>query len=151
MRLQEVMSTPVETITKDTSVAEARTAMKRAGIHHLVVGRGKSLIGVISSHDISRALATDPVSEWMSGKPLAVTSRTTVREAANLLRGRNIGCLPVVEGDELVGIVTISDLLELLGRGAERPSPQSTRWTLKSRGPRKSVPGPGRQGLQYHR
>jgi CBS domain len=69
MRLQEVMSTAVETITADTSVAEAKTRMKREGIHHLVIGRGKRLIGVISSRDLSAALATAPVAELVAGKP----------------------------------------------------------------------------------
>jgi acetoin utilization protein AcuB len=41
---------------------------------------------------------------------------TTVREAANLLRGRHIGCLPIVEDGRLVGIVTVADLLDLLAR-----------------------------------
>ncbi len=44
----------------------------------------------------------------------------TTKEAANLMRGHIIGCLPIVEGDELVGIVTISDLLELLGKGVHK-------------------------------
>ena len=57
----------------------------------------------------------------------------TVREAANLLRGRSIGCLPVFDGDQLAGIVTTSDLLELIGRGVERPVAESTRWTLGRR------------------
>jgi acetoin utilization protein AcuB len=151
MRLQEIMSTTVETITPDTSVAEAKTRMKREGIHHLVIGRGKRLIGVISSRDLSAALATAPVAELVAGKPVTATPKTTVREAANLLRGRNIGCLPVTEDAAVVGIVTVSDLLELLGKGAERPTPRSTRWTLKGRGPRKTRPGPGRERLEYGR
>ena len=45
--------------------------------------------------------------------------------AANLMRGRTIGCVPVVEGRRLVGIVTASDLLQLLGRGIDRRAPAS--------------------------
>jgi len=61
----------------------------------------------------------------------------TLRQAANLLRGRTIGCLPVVEGGELVGILTTTDLLELIGRGAEKPVAKGKRWVLKGRGPRR--------------
>jgi acetoin utilization protein AcuB len=69
----------------------------------------------------------------------------TVRQAANLLRGRTIGCLPVVEDGAILGIVTTIDLLELIGRGAERPVPKTRRWVLKDRGPRrKPVAGRGR-------
>jgi acetoin utilization protein AcuB len=61
----------------------------------------------------------------------------TLRQAANRMRGRSIGCLPVVEGDDLVGIVTTTDLLELLGRGLTRvPVKGRGRPTLATRGPR---------------
>ncbi len=53
-----------------------------------------------------------------------------MREAANLLRGRAIGCLPVVSGERIVGIVTITDLLELIGRGQEKAVTQKERRTL---------------------
>ncbi len=66
----------------------------------------------------------------------------TLRKAANLLRGRTIGCLPVMQDHELVGIVTTTDLLELVGRGVERPTTKGKRWVMKGRGPRrKSVVG----------
>jgi CBS domain-containing protein len=45
----------------------------------------------------------------------------TVRTAANLMRGRKIDRLPVVDGERLVGVVTVADLLGLLGRGIDRP------------------------------
>jgi CBS domain-containing protein len=56
----------------------------------------------------------------MRPNPICVDPRTPVRRAANLLRGRSIGCLPVVDSGQLIGIVTISDVLELVGRGARR-------------------------------
>jgi acetoin utilization protein AcuB len=66
-----------------------------------------------------------------------------------LLRGRTIGCLPVTEDGKLVGIVTTTDLLEAVGRGAERPVSKGKRRILKSRGPRrKGVTG--RRGFASH-
>ena len=41
----------------------------------------------------------------------------SLKRAAELMRGNNIGCLPVVEGQQLVGIVTTADLLELIATG----------------------------------
>jgi CBS domain-containing protein len=64
-----------------------------------------------------------------------VSPTTTVRKAANLMRGRSIGCLVVTKRDRIVGIVTVADLLELVGRGADRPVASTTRWTLKHRAP----------------
>jgi acetoin utilization protein AcuB len=90
-------------------------------IHHLVVLDGKWIAGVVSSRDLKGAGDDTPIEEVMN--PIAVVAHpeTKLREAANLLRGHIIGCLPVVEGSKLVGIVTITDLLTLIGKGAERP------------------------------
>jgi CBS domain-containing protein len=74
-----------------------------------------------------------------------------VRVAHDLLRGRDIGCLPIVDRARPIGIVTISDVLELIGRGAERPILKTTRWTLRVRGPRKVEPSADRTRLTYRR
>ena len=138
MRMAEIMSSPVATVGPDESVGRALERMRIDGIHHLVVVDGKELIGVIGERDLSeRQHAGERVGERVIPPPVVVGPRTTVREAANLLRGRLLGCLPIVENDKLVGVVTISDLLELLGRGAIQPSPTAKRWTLKHRGPRR--------------
>jgi acetoin utilization protein AcuB len=114
--------------------------MQRNGIHHLVVCRGKDVVGVISTSDLPRRGAESrtvgTVTDAMSASVVTASPKTTLREAANLMRGNRIGCLPVVEAGKVVGIVTTSDLLDLVGRGAERPVARSTRWTLKDRGPR---------------
>jgi acetoin utilization protein AcuB len=74
----------------------------------------------------------------MTSNLATATPSMTVRQAANLLRGRTIGCLPVLEGGKPVGIVTTTDLLDLIGRGAERPIARSIRWTLRGRGVRRA-------------
>jgi CBS domain-containing protein len=125
--------------------------MKRQGIHHMVVTRGRRLEGVISARDIARVSPDEPVERFMSAPVVTASPSTTVKQAANLLRGRPVGCLPVVDAGRLAGMVTISDLLELLGKGAERPIPRSTSWTLRGRGPRKTRPTKDRRGLAYAR
>jgi CBS domain-containing protein len=70
----------------------------------------------------------------MTEKLVAATPEMTVREAANLMRGHAVNCLPVFNGrDRLRGIVTVVDLLELIGRGMERPA-KAERAVLKDRG-----------------
>jgi acetoin utilization protein AcuB len=113
--------------------------MRTAGIHHLVVLEGKTVAGIVSDRDIRNLKGDVPVSAVMSTRLATATPNTTVREAANILRGRTIGSLPLLEGGRLVGIVTIADLLTLIGRGAERPVAESTRWTLRKRGPRRKA------------
>jgi acetoin utilization protein AcuB len=76
----------------------------------------------------------------MSEDLVTASPQMTVRQAANLMRGRGIGCLAVIEGARPVGILTTTDLLELIGRGADRPIERSTRWTLRRRGARDAGP-----------
>jgi acetoin utilization protein AcuB len=137
MRLQEIMSKPVQTIGPDANAVEAAARMRLRGIHHLVVVRGADILGVVSQRDVVRAKSTESVAEVMAPRPVTATPETTVRQAANLLRGRGIGCLPVSDGRRVVGMVTVADLLTLIGKGAERPTPKGVRWTLLARGPRR--------------
>ena len=147
MRMREIMTETPECISPETSVADARATMRTAGIHHLVVREGKTIAGVVSERDMRNVNGAQAVSAVMSTKIATATPETTVREAANILRGRSVGSLPILERGRLVGIVTISDLLTLIGRGAERPVARSTRRTLSKRGPRRKMAQPATVGL----
>jgi acetoin utilization protein AcuB len=136
MRLFEIMSKDVHTASPAQSVTEALEEMRRRNIHHLVVVENGRAVGIVSSHDRGDGQAGREVRDVMHAPVVTAPPATTVREAANILRGRTIGCLPVSEDGRLVGIVTTSDLLELLGRGVERPVAESKRWTLGRRQPR---------------
>lgn len=142
MRIEDVMSRDVRTVSPGVVAGTARTMMEAKGMHHLVVQEGGKVVGVVSQRDLggrnaAALLRSRTVGELMTPRPVTVGPNDTVRRAANVLRGRGIGCLPVVdERDELVGIVTISDLLDLVGRDVEKPVVRSKRWTLKHRGPR---------------
>ena len=119
--------------------------MRRSRIHHLVVMADSQVVGVLSDRDAggrSGAVMRDRsrVSDLMSTSVVTVDSETTIRRMANLMRGRTIGCLPVVDGKRLVGIVTVTDLLELLGRGIDRPA-QPSRHGLHHRVPHRKQKG----------
>jgi acetoin utilization protein AcuB len=149
--MHEIMSSPVETIAPDATVAAAKARMKTQGIHHLVVGGRGQIRGVLSARELRGVDADTEVSAVMATEVVTAAPRDTIRVAANLLRGRGVGCLPIVERGRVVGMVTISDLLELLGKGVSRPVASSTRWTLKARGPRKARPSQDRRQLEYSR
>lgn len=148
MRIGQLMRTRVETISPRESAQAALERMRRARIRHLVVQDGPRIVGVISDRDTA-ALGSlgqvETVGELMSAPALTCSPSMTLRQASNLLRGRKIDCLPVVEGRKVVGIVTTTDLLESMGKGLERPVPKTRRWVLKDRGPRRRpVGGRGR-------
>ena len=121
MRLMEIMTTDVRTASATEDAEKAFQRMRNGRIRHLVVMDGRRVVGVLSEGDVggprgSAMRAGKTVGELMSGQAITASPTTTVRQAANLLRARNIGCLPVLEDGELAGIVTVTDVLELLGR-----------------------------------
>jgi CBS domain-containing protein len=77
----------------------------------------------------------------MTAPAVTVEPTTTVRQAANVMRGRSIGCLIVVESGHAIGIVTVSDLLELVGRGLDRGAVTTDRHTLNHRTPHRKSKG----------
>jgi acetoin utilization protein AcuB len=142
MRLMDIMETQVDTASPRGSLDAALTRMRARGIRHLVVTDDDRIVGVVSTRDIGRRPPPHAtVADVMTSRPVTARPTMTVRQAANLMRGRSLGCLPVVEQGRLRGIVTVSDLLDLIGRGAERPMSRGVRPILAKRGPRRK---PGR-------
>lgn len=141
MRVFEIMTEKVLTVPPSLPAAEAWQVMRAAGIHHLVVTAGKRLVGVLSDRDAggragAPVRAGKSVADLMTRGVVTVQARDTVVRAANLMHGRTIGCLPVVEKNKLVGIVTTSDLLEVIGAGGDR-RPRAQRRGLSHRVPHK--------------
>ena len=135
MRAAEIMTTDVQTVVPGMSAAEAWELMRRRRIHHLVVKSGSDVLGVLSDRDTAgpgaaAVRARSRVADLMTTPVVTTGPDTTVRGIANLMRGHTIGCLPITDRGRVLGIVTVSDLLTLLGRGVDRPS-AGRRATLK--------------------
>jgi CBS domain-containing protein len=136
MRVYEVMSKNVETVKPAVHASEAKTRMRQKKIHHLVVTQGTRLQGVVSERDLGgpklpKALGEWTVADLMSSPVVAVTTRTPIRRAATLMKGRSIGSLIVTSPNgKVAGIVTVADLLDLLAR---RPDHLSNRAVRKAR------------------
>lgn len=140
MRVQDVMTKDVRTVSPAMAADDAWNLMRERGIHHLVVTDGQRIAGIISERDIggrhgAPVRKNHTVGDLMSDRVVTVDPQTPVRKAANLMRGRSIGCVVVGDARRAVGIVTVADLLELIGRGANRPVGASTRWTIKHSAP----------------
>ena len=145
MRVSEFMSRDVEMVEERVPAPDAAERMRATRIRHLVVVRGREVRGVLSDRDLVGA-GERPVGQLMTEDPVLASPEDTVRQVANRLRGRRIGCLPVVDaGGRVVGIVTTTDILDLVGRGAERTVAESTRRDLTKRGPRRKRSGGGRR------
>ena len=142
MRIGEVMTRSVETARPGDAAGEAWERMRARKFHHLVVVDGRTVVGVVSERDLGgRAGASvregRTVGDLMSRGVHTARPDDTIKAAANKLRGHSLGCLPVMEKGRLVGLLTISDVLELVGRGSERPVERGKRYTLRNRGPKR--------------
>jgi len=119
MRLRDVMSVEVITVGADAPASVARATMRHHRIRHLVVVEHGRLVGIVSERDLggTRGAASTrdrSVRDLMAADPVSASPATTLRQAANLMRGRTVGCLLVLEGGRVVGIVTTTDLLDQL-------------------------------------
>jgi acetoin utilization protein AcuB len=66
--------------------------------------------------DYNRVFEATPITAAMTKNPITIAPDAPVRDAVNILYSKRVSALPVVDGDQLVGIVTISDMLGLLNQ-----------------------------------
>ena len=138
MRVYEVMSKGVETVKSAVLASEAKTRMRQNKIHHLVVTEGSELKGIVSDRDLGgpklpKVLGKWTVADLMTSPVITVTTRTPVRRAASLMRGRSIGSLVVTSANgKVAGIVTVADLLEQVARKPEHKSNRDKRRAVKT-------------------
>jgi CBS domain-containing protein len=128
MNVSDIMTLHPTTIASEVTLAEAVNVMREVGCHHLpVISAQKHLIGILSARDCEQALGESleksgpvvnlalanavPVSMVMTPAPIIVESDASAHEAARLMLEHYIGCLPVMRGETLIGIITRSDLL----------------------------------------
>jgi len=133
MLIRDIMKSPVVTIPPGTALADAYRTMQEGKIRHLAVVEGERLVGVVTDRDLRLAtsnLAPAPfppaslVAAVMRRDPVTADAGDPVEDAARTMRERRIGCLPIVDGERLVGIVTVVDLLDALLAltGVDKPS-----------------------------
>ena len=117
IQLRDIMTTEVLTTSAERSVAEVTSMMVKIRVGSAVVMEGSWLAGILTERDVLRAAASDsdltksPVSQWMTRNPRTATSDLPVGEAAELPLTNGFRHLPVVEGRELKGVVSIRDVL----------------------------------------
>lgn len=132
--VRDVMSRDVQVVRRNDELAVADTLMKQGRIRHLpVLDEDGAVCAVVSQRDLFRGallralgygsraedsmLRQVPVKAAMSGELHTTTPDTSLTEAAQVMMSRKIGCLPVIEADKLVGIVTEADFVRLVVEG----------------------------------
>jgi CBS domain-containing protein len=123
MRVSNLLTTKgrdVATISQERTVTDALHVLKERGIGALIVtGPTAPLVGIFSERDVVRALATRgeealqaKVSELMSTDVTTCDESTTVTELMGLMTERHIRHVPVVEEGNLVGMISIGDVVK---------------------------------------
>lgn len=117
--LQNKNNHEITTIAPDATVLEAITLMATKGIGAVVVVDAGKVVGILSERDYTRKVALmqrtsndTAVAEIMTGKVLSVSKSNTVDECLDLMTERHIRHLPVLENEELIGLVSIGDLVK---------------------------------------
>ena len=92
--------------------------LKRTGISGVPVVKGpqKKLIGIVTRKDILRQAEETQVALLMSSKPLTIRPDVTLNEAAEIMTKMNVRRLPVIDGENLVGILSVSDLVSAVAK-----------------------------------
>lgn len=127
--VRDIMSAEVTTLGRNDTLLLAKDIMNLGRIRHFPVVEDDELVGVVSQRDLYRAslgtvmqygekaqrafLESVAVKEIMVD-PISIGPDATVQDAARLMMEHKIGCLPVLEDDRLVGIVTETDMLQVV-------------------------------------
>jgi CBS domain-containing protein len=130
MKVVDIMQRNVTTMREDEALALARQLMLWRGIRHLPVMRAGRLVGILSERDLLSRVGSEPghlgiegsVADAMKGPVETIGPMASLADAAAKMSVKKLGCLPVVHEEELLGIVTSSDLL---GSIAQYPVPQA--------------------------
>jgi CBS domain-containing membrane protein len=130
LRVRDLMSKEVATLGRNDQLRLADDLMSQKRIRHLVVlGPDDEVAGIVSQRDLFRGALAKAlgygstaqqkvldlllVKEVMATEVTVVEAEAPLAAAARLLTEKKIGCLPVVEGEKLVGILTESDFVKL--------------------------------------
>ncbi|MCP4418125.1 MAG: CBS domain-containing protein [Chloroflexi bacterium] len=123
----DLMTIDPEIVHEDTSLREVVAVMNRTNIRQVLVVDGKKLIGIVTDRDVRLAVKSplttnEPLQRLellneftakncMTANPRTVTPETPIHKVAELMSMYKFGALPVEKDGELMGIITVTDLL----------------------------------------
>lgn len=123
LKVEQFMSTDLYTVHEDEPIDLVASLMDWEKIRHVPVeDNDHRLVGLVSYRSLIHLLAQGafakretpiPVSEVMKRNPITVAPETTTLHAIKLMKEKNVGSLPVVKDDRLIGIVTERDFMDI--------------------------------------
>ena len=129
-RVRDYMTPEPQTLGIEHSLLDAVLLLRRSNLRHIPITEDGRLVGLLSDRDVARAAPSmltpllqeeynsvfedTPLGKVMTRNPLAISPDAPLAEAVDLLYGNRLGCLLVLEGEKLIGIITVSDMLRAL-------------------------------------
>ena len=116
--INEIMNTELMTLKSDDSLWDAVNLMNEKKIRHIPIMAGNKLQGLITQRDVLKFMyktedeqKTIKLADIMVAQVISVDEDASIRKAALFLQQHKLGCLPVMNGEKLVGIVTDTDFV----------------------------------------
>jgi len=117
LRIKEIMTNNVAYVSPETNLVEVAQLMQKHNVGAMPVMEGGNVVGMVTDRDIvvrnvahQKDPASTPVSAVMSSQVESVTPNMELNKAAELMSNKQVRRLPVIEGNKLVGIVSLGDL-----------------------------------------
>jgi len=128
--VRDYMTAEPETLDVSSTLLDAALLLRRARLRHIPILEDNRLVGILTDGDVARFTPSmltpltpqeynrifeeTPVTKIMTRDPIFTAPNVPLIEAVRLLQENRLGCLPVLDGGQLVGIITTSDMLRLL-------------------------------------
>lgn len=127
--VEDVMSTELFTLGRNETLSVAENLMKQQRVRHIpVLDADGELCGILSQRDLFRGillrslgyggraeqklLDSLSIKDAMHDEVLTISPKATLRDAARLMLSKKVGCLPVVDGERLVGLISEADFVK---------------------------------------
>ena len=123
--VNQVMSKNVITVDKSTSLQEAAQNMKKLNVGCVIVIDGTKPIGIVTERDFVTKVAADgrplftEILEVMSSPLITIGPEETIWEASEIMKEKSIHKLPVKENEQIIGIVTTTDIVKISSLGSD--------------------------------
>jgi len=123
--VNQVMSKNVLTVDKSTSLQEAALNMRKSNIGCVIVTEDTKPIGIVTERDFVTKVAAEgrplftEISEVMSSPLITIDPEETIWEASEMMKVKGIHKLPVKENEQIVGIITTTDIVKISSVGSD--------------------------------
>lgn len=123
--VKDIMKKDLITVDSDKSIKEAALLMNRQDVGCVIVTKQNIPIGILTERDFVKRIAaeekqlSEPIGQVMSSPLISVKPDDTVWDAAEVMKVKNIHKVPVQDGNEVVGIITATDLVKICSLGSD--------------------------------